>query len=174
MRVVRTAEGGLRHGRTLEGRGAWLCAATTVACLDLATQRRMVVQIGLGMDDPRLQHPLGKVPPVDPKPLVDLLPKYPQARIVLLNFWRASRNNRALQIRLQSLPQISFDIATIETVAGIESLLLSLSSLRLLFGSYAPMYNFGSSWRKLRESVLTPAQLAAIQRGHAAKILVAG
>jgi predicted RNA-binding protein YlxR (DUF448 family) len=40
VRVVRTADGALRPGRTLEGRGAWLCAATAVACLDLATRRR--------------------------------------------------------------------------------------------------------------------------------------
>jgi predicted RNA-binding protein YlxR (DUF448 family) len=40
VRVVRTADGGLRCGRDLEGRGAWLCAVTAVACLDLATHRR--------------------------------------------------------------------------------------------------------------------------------------
>jgi predicted RNA-binding protein YlxR (DUF448 family) len=40
VRVVRTPEGALRRGRTLGGRGAWLCASTAVACLDLATRRR--------------------------------------------------------------------------------------------------------------------------------------
>jgi predicted RNA-binding protein YlxR (DUF448 family) len=40
VRVVRTADGALRTGRGLEGRGAWLCAADPVACLDLATRRR--------------------------------------------------------------------------------------------------------------------------------------
>jgi hypothetical protein len=139
--------------------------------LDLATRRRLIVQIGLGMEDPRLQPPLARVPPVDPEPLVGLLPKYPQARVVLLNFWRSFRTVRGLCARLNQLPQIYFDIATIESVAGIESLLDSIGSLRLLFGSYAPFYNFGSSWRKLHESVLAPEQLAAIRSGHAMKML---
>ena len=40
MRVVRTVDGALGVGRALPGRGAWLCAGTPVACLDLATRRR--------------------------------------------------------------------------------------------------------------------------------------
>lgn len=39
MRVVRTAEGDLAEGRTLPGRGAWLCDGSQ-ACLDLAVRRR--------------------------------------------------------------------------------------------------------------------------------------
>ena len=39
MRVVRTEDGELEIGRTLSGRGAWLCA-TDDACLDLAVQRK--------------------------------------------------------------------------------------------------------------------------------------
>ena len=40
LRVVRTPDGDLEVGRTLPGRGAWLCAATPVPCLDLADRRR--------------------------------------------------------------------------------------------------------------------------------------
>ena len=38
MRVVRTPDGGLALGRTLTGRGAWLCDGST-ACVDLAARR---------------------------------------------------------------------------------------------------------------------------------------
>jgi predicted TIM-barrel fold metal-dependent hydrolase len=123
------------------------------------------------MEDPRLQHPLALVPPADPTPLFNLLPRYPNARIVLLNFWRSFRTNRVLQARIGSVPQVWFDTATIERVAGIEELLTAIPSLRLLFGSYAPYYNFGSSIQKLHESPLLPAQLAAIRHGHAASLL---
>ena len=139
--------------------------------LDLATQRGLVVQIGLGMEDTRLQSPLAMLPPVDPAPLFNLLSNYAKARVVLLNFWRTYRSNRVLQARLHSLPQISFDMATVERVAGIEELLASMPALRLVFGSYAPYYNFGSSLQKLHESVLTPEQLKAVRYGHAAEIL---
>ena len=139
--------------------------------LELATRRGLIVQIGLGMEDPRLQPPLARVPPVNPEPLVELLPKFPQSRVVLLNFWRSFRTVRGLSMRLSRLPQVIFDMATVEGVAGIESSLEADASLRLLYGSYAPFYNFGSSWLKLHESVLTPQQLAAIRCGHARKLL---
>ena len=38
VRVVRTPEGSLAVGRTLAGRGAWLCAGSP-GCLDLAVRR---------------------------------------------------------------------------------------------------------------------------------------
>jgi hypothetical protein len=139
--------------------------------LDLATQRGLLVQIGLCMEDPRLQPPLAILPPVDPAPLFNLLPKYPRARVELLNYWRTYRNNRVLQARLNSLPQVCFDTATIERVAGIEELLAAMPSLRLAFGSYAPYYNFGSSWQKLHESVLSAEQLQVIRHGQAAVFL---
>ena len=40
VRVARVDGGHLAVGRSLPGRGAWLCAATVVACLDLAVRRR--------------------------------------------------------------------------------------------------------------------------------------
>ncbi|MBI2710500.1 MAG: YlxR family protein [Actinobacteria bacterium] len=38
-RLVRTPEGSLAVGRTLPGRGAWLCA-TSPSCFDAATRRK--------------------------------------------------------------------------------------------------------------------------------------
>ena len=39
MRVARLPDGALKVGRTLPGRGAWLCAGS-VECLRLAVQRK--------------------------------------------------------------------------------------------------------------------------------------
>ncbi|MGQ0831823.1 MAG: YlxR family protein [Microthrixaceae bacterium] len=39
IRIVRTPDGSLRSGRSLAGRGAWLCAGSP-ACLDLALRRK--------------------------------------------------------------------------------------------------------------------------------------
>ena len=40
MRIVRADGGQLAVGRSLPGRGAWLCAASVEPCLDLAVRRR--------------------------------------------------------------------------------------------------------------------------------------
>ena len=40
VRISATDGGHLAVGRSLPGRGAWLCAASIVACLDLAVRRK--------------------------------------------------------------------------------------------------------------------------------------
>jgi uncharacterized protein len=152
------------HGYTLED-------ARFTRLMELAAGRGLIVQIALGMEDPRTQSPIGRLDAAHPGPLVDLLPKLPQARVALLNFFRSFGYNRVLLIRLSSLPQVSFDMATSDGLDGMRLLLESVPSIRLLFGSYAPFYNFDSSRLKLQESILTAAELDAIRRGNAAALL---
>jgi uncharacterized protein len=139
--------------------------------MGLASARGLIVQIALGMEDPRTQPPTAKFAPPHPGPLADLLPNLPGAKVVLLNFFRAYGYNRVLLVRLSSLPQVSFDMAMVEGVAGVRELLGSVESIRLLFGSYAPYYNFDSSRLKLQESELGAEQLAAIRHGNASNLL---
>ena len=139
--------------------------------MGLATARGLIVQIALGMEDPRTQPPTARFEPPHPGPLVDLLPKIPSARVVLLNFFRAFGNNRVLLVRLSSLQQVAFDMAMVEGVGGLCDVLRSVGSIRLLFGSYAPFYNFDSSRLKLQESELTAEQVTAIRHGNASALL---
>lgn len=152
------------HGYTLED-------ARFNRLMALATERGLIVQICLEMEDPRTQSRLARLDAAHPGPLGDLLPKMPKARVVLLNFFRSFGYNRVLLVRLSNLPQVSFDLATSDGLDSIRLLLEATPDIRLLFGSYAPFYNFDSSRLKLQESVLTPAQLAAIRHGHAEAIL---
>jgi predicted TIM-barrel fold metal-dependent hydrolase len=144
-----------------------------VRLMEMATARGLIVQIALGMEDPRTQPPTARFAPPHPGALADLLPKMPKARVVLLNFFRSFEYNRVLLIRLSSLPQVSFDMAMVEGVAGLSNLLGSVGSIRLLFGSYAPFYNFDSARLKMQESILGQEQLAAIRHGNATALLQA-
>jgi len=139
--------------------------------MELASSRGLIVQIALGMEDPRTQPPSAILTPPHPGPLADLLPNMPRAKVVLLNFFRAYGYNRVLLVRLNNLPQISFDMAMVEGVGGVRELLGSVESIRLLFGSYAPFYSFDSSRLKLQESELSAEQLAAIRHGNASALL---
>lgn len=152
------------HGYTLED-------SRFSHLMEIAANRGLIVQIALGMEDPRTQSPIARLDAAHPGPLTDLLPKIPHARVVLLNFFRSFGYNRVLLVRLSSLPQVSFDMATSDGLDGIRLLLESVPPIRLLFGSYAPFYNFDSSRLKLQESILTVEQLAAIRHKNAAALI---
>jgi len=151
--------------------GYGLDAPRFARLMELAGARGLIVQIALGMEDPRTQPPSATLAPPHPGPLADLLPNMPGAKVVLLNFFRAYGYNRVLLVRLSSLPQVSFDMATVEGVGGVRELLESVATVRLLFGSYSPFYNFDSSRLKLQESELGAGQLAAIRHGNASALL---
>jgi predicted TIM-barrel fold metal-dependent hydrolase len=136
--------------------------------LQLATERGLIVQIAVSMEDERTLNPLVNVPPTDTAPLAPLLQKFPQARVQLLNAFRTLRG-----APLQALAKAGarFEIATLESVAGVGKMLAEIDPSALLFGSGAPFYYFESALLKLKESALTDAQLAAVSHGNARTFL---
>lgn len=136
--------------------------------LDLATERGLIVQLAVLLEDRRTQHPLVQVAPVHVEPLVQLLATRPQARIVLLNSMTLPQ---VLLRRLAALPQVYFDIANVEAVAGIEQQLAAVRGIQLVFGSHAPFFIFESAAAKLRESILSATELAAIGSGRALRMI---
>ena len=142
--------------------------------IELATKRGLLLQIALALEDDRSQNPVLQMPPVAAAPLADVVGKFPQARVMLLNSGsRVLAGNNALLSRLVAAGNALFEIATLEGVAGIETLLKAVPGIRLAFGSYAPFFYFEAALLKLQESALSPGQLAAIRSGHARAALAA-
>lgn len=135
--------------------------------VELATERRLLLQVALAVEDDRSHNPMLTTAPVAAAPLADLLGRIPSARVMLLN--ASSRVLGPGNPLLSRLAQagVYFETATLEGVAGIESLLTKTPDLRLMFGSHTPYYYFESALLKLQESALTPAQLTAVMSGHA-------
>jgi len=133
--------------------------------LQLASDRDLIVQIALRMEDVRTQHRLLAVADVDATPLVKLLPELPRARVVLLNSLSGLRPD--VLDKLVAAGQVAVEIAMLEQVAGIEKLLQHVPVERVLFGSYFPFFAFESAELKLRESSLGQMQQEAIRRGNA-------
>ena len=74
-----------------------------------SSRQGLIVQVAPRMDDIRVQHPLIKVPDVDPVPLLHVLSALPRAPLVVLN---ASRTDSAPSLRkLAALPGVNFDCA---------------------------------------------------------------
>ncbi len=135
--------------------------------LELAAQRRLLVQIPLLLEDDRSHNPVLTAPYLQPAPLADVLPKIPGARVMLLNAGaRVLAGNPALLTRLVRAG-VWFEHATLEGVAGLEALFGRAPEVRVAFGSHSPYFYFEAALLKLQESVLTPEQLAAVRHGHA-------
>jgi hypothetical protein len=137
--------------------------------LSIASERRLILQIAVSMEDERMQSPLARIPHVDAAPLVALLQKYPTVPIVLLNCQRAMSAD--LLRKLAVAGEVLFEIATVEGVGGVANLLRQIPPQRVLFGSHAPWFYFESALLKLKESALDKEHDSAIRAGNARKLL---
>ncbi|MDZ4684271.1 MAG: amidohydrolase family protein [Planctomycetaceae bacterium] len=142
-----------------------------VALLDAATERNLLVQVALKMEDERTQHPLVSVPAVDPAPLADLIAARPKLRLMVLNGLGILRGEALTKLARSG--QVWFDIAMLEGVAGIEKTLSVLPSNRLAFGSHAPFFIHEAAVLKLQESELPQPVRDAIARENAQASLAA-
>ncbi len=139
--------------------------------LELAAERKLIVQIAARMEDPRTQHRLMSVPDVDVNPLKSVMGQIPESRIVLLNALMSTSADQ--QAALAHAGKIYFDIATLEGVGGIDRLMKSVPADRILFGSHAPFFVWESAELKLKESDLPEPIRKQIRTANAAA-LVAG
>jgi len=137
--------------------------------LGLAAERRLLVQLAVVMEDERMMHPLLRLEPVDPAPLLGLIKQTPSVRLVLLNALRTLRGQPLAD--LIAAGEVYVEIALREGVGGVANLLAQVPAKRVLFGSHAPLFYFESALLKLNESPLSEEQLRAIRRDNAKRLL---
>ena len=139
--------------------------------LSLATDRKLLVQIMRSMEDIRTQFPLMVVQPVDPAPLVSLLPRFPHLRLLLLNKggWADDANESVATIKKSE--NVYFDIAMNEGIDGIARLIEETSPNRVVFGSHFPFFYFESALLKVRSQGLPHDQEQALFEGNARSLL---
>lgn len=137
------------------------------ALLSLAAEKKLIVQLAIRMEDPRTQHPLLQVPDVDAAPLEPLVKQHPGLRLVILNGLMPLRPDVVDKFAAAG---VSFDIATLEGIAGIAKLLKSVPLERILFGSYFPFFACEVAKLKLQESALVRFQAEAIMEKNAVAV----
>jgi uncharacterized protein len=145
--------------------------------LRLATERGLLVQISLGLEDPRVQHPQIQAPVANPLPLVGLLKELPNARVQLLNSWQWTRQPAARA--LLGMTNVSHDISELEGVAAVRRMLDGrhwyfggqVALERLLFGSHAPYFPIEATLIRMFESPLSLPQMQAIMETNAKRLI---
>ena len=142
--------------------------------LALAERYKLLVEIALAMEDERTQYALMRIPPVDPTPLLDLVPRLPKLRLVLVNGGYQGVHSTEHIPELAKTGNIYFDIARIEGIGGVARLVRQTSPARVLFGSHYPFFYFESSFLKVREAALPDDQTQAILEGNARALLPPG
>jgi predicted TIM-barrel fold metal-dependent hydrolase len=150
------------HGYTLD-RPAF------AALLKAASERDLIVQLVLKLEDERTLNPVLRLQAIDPTPLVELVAGLPRLRLVLLN--HGGVVNPAMLRKLTEAGQVYADLATVEGLGGVARLLRTVPAARLLFGSHYPFFYLESAILKLREAALEPAQERAIRFGNAQRLL---
>ncbi|MBA4148316.1 MAG: amidohydrolase family protein [Verrucomicrobia bacterium] len=137
--------------------------------LRAATERSLIVQIAVSMEDRRTQSAIMPVLPVDVNPLAKIVEKVPNVRAQLLNALQLVRG--APLLSTLAAGHVLVEIATLEGAGGIQNLLTSVSVEKIAFGSYAPFFNFESALLKMKESELSEAQRNAISTANAKRLL---
>lgn len=138
-------------------------------CLGLAAERGLVVQVVGSMEDERTQNPVFRVPPVSLESLPELIAPIPNLKLVLLNVFR--KLAPPLAARLAESGKVWFDIAMLEGVDRVGSLVAEVGPRCMLFGSHFPLFVPESARLKLQESELPGPLLEQIARGNAGMLL---
>ena len=136
--------------------------------LKAATERNLLVQLAVLMEDDRMMHPLIRVPQVDLAPLPALLKQTPNLQLILLNATKSAHEEQLPSI--MSGGNVYCEIAMLETVGGLEKLINLVPPERILFGSHAPSLYFESARLKLQESQLPAPHLRAITQENARRL----
>jgi predicted TIM-barrel fold metal-dependent hydrolase len=137
--------------------------------MHLASERQLLAQITVSMEDERVQHPLVRAAPVDVAPLPDVLKAVPAARIMMLNALRGPRGGPLSM--LGKTEQVSFDIATLENVGGVAMVIEQVSADRVCYGSHAPFFYSEAAAMKMKESALADDVARKVLSGNAARML---
>ncbi len=142
-----------------------------------ATDRGMLVQVAVAMEDERVHHPRTVLSAVDTQPLRDTLNRVPDARVMLVNPFRHVRGNELRALVRET--NVLFEISNLDGTGGLERILsgshwylpVTMPLERLVFGSHAPLFPLENALFKFMESELSKVQCEAIWKENAGRFL---
>jgi predicted TIM-barrel fold metal-dependent hydrolase len=138
--------------------------------LQLAAERKLVVQIAAWMEDERCPNPLLRVPAVDLESLPALLERVPKVKVMILNALVHVSASGQLTQRLRRF-QVAFDFAMLDGLMELQNLIAAAGMENVMFGSYSPLFYIESALLKVREAALHEVQNNAVFSENARHLL---
>ena len=136
--------------------------------LQQAASHRLMVQLVPWMQDERHHHTEMPVATTELGPLPNVLQSLPEARVVLLNGFRAVGRLPEGSLETENL---FFDFSKLDVLLGLRHLLEEAPLERILFGSYSPMFYFEQAPLKMKEAAVTDSEAQAIHLQNANALL---
>jgi predicted TIM-barrel fold metal-dependent hydrolase len=131
-----------------------------------ATRAGLALQLVAQIEDVRTQHPFWRTRAVDLAPLSGLLERHPQARVMVLN-----ANAAMFSTALRECSSVWADLAMLEGVGGVETLLQSWPREKLCLGTHAPFFYPEAGLLKIAESALAEELEAQVTASNARRFL---
>lgn len=132
-----------------------------------ASERGLLVQLAVAIEDARTQPDLMRVPEVDLSPLPEAMARAPEVKVQLLNW----KGRGPLTNPLKSLPNLSFDTALADGTDGVATLVESFGAERVWLGSHAPFLIPEAALVRVHESGLDENACLSVIRGNADRVL---
>jgi predicted TIM-barrel fold metal-dependent hydrolase len=139
-----------------------------VRLLDIAAGREVIIQLVAGLDQARHKWLTPAAAQVDLKPLVRVISKRPKLRLVIAG---GSKADDAAIRNLLSLRQVYCDFAHVAARHSLTTFVDGASTMRIIFGSGAPLHSIESARAKLQNAKLNDERRSAIASQTAASLI---
>jgi len=127
-----------------------------------------VLVVRMRVEDERRQHPLMKVPGVDPATVVALAERHPELRILCLCTYL-----REVAALVERTPNVWVDIACVEFLNTVRKLLTKVPAQRVVFGSHTPLLYTQANLMKLEHAEVSAPEREMLAHRNAVDLIPA-
>lgn len=148
------------HGYRLDSREA-LTAVETIAATG-----RLALVVQLRIEDERTHHPLCRIPAVSAAEVTSIARRFPELPVIALCAY-----THELPALIKNRPNVYVDLAFVETMRTLPSVLSRIPSDHLLFGSHTPFMYTRASLLKLLAPGVDESDRRRVASGNARQLL---
>ncbi|MBT7300868.1 MAG: hypothetical protein HN849_15215 [Victivallales bacterium] len=168
--VAQYSEMGLGHALTVvpNYHRYALAAPAADALAESMARHNAVLVVRMRVEDERRQHPLMKVPGVDPAAVAALAERHPGLRILCLCAYLSE-----VTALVERTSNVWVDLACVEFINTVRKLLTRVPARRVVFGSHTPLLYTQANLMKMQHAEVTAAERELLTHQNAVDLIPA-